>query len=61
MFVLQPKGQHECLVCLGTACYIKGGAKLLVMAEALTQVRAGKTMPDGQVSLTTARCIGACG
>jgi bidirectional [NiFe] hydrogenase diaphorase subunit len=59
-FTLKPPGKHTCLVCLGTACYIKGAAQLLAAAEASLNVKSGETTPDGNVSLVTARCIGSC-
>ena len=60
-FTLKPKGQHTCVVCLGTACYVKGADKLLATVEAKARIKAGETTPDNQLSLLTARCIGACG
>lgn len=59
-FTLKPPGKHTCLVCLGTACYIKGAGQLLTAAEAWLKVKAGETTPDGNVSLVSARCIGSC-
>lgn len=60
-FRLKPEGEHTCVVCLGTACYIKGAAKLLAACEQCTRVHASETTADGKVSLLTARCLGACG
>jgi bidirectional [NiFe] hydrogenase diaphorase subunit len=60
-FTLKPKGQHTCVVCMGTACYVKGADKLLAAVEAGARIKAGETTPDNQLSLLTARCIGACG
>jgi bidirectional [NiFe] hydrogenase diaphorase subunit len=60
-FSLEPKGEHRCVVCLGTACYVKGAAGLLAGLEQRFGVKAGQTTPDGKVSLLTARCLGACG
>lgn len=60
-FTLKPKGEHTCVVCLGTACYVKGADRVLAAVEHETGVTAGETTPDGKVSLLTARCIGACG
>ncbi|MCS7089427.1 MAG: bidirectional hydrogenase complex protein HoxE [Verrucomicrobiota bacterium] len=60
-FQLKPKGKHTCVVCMGTACYVKGADKILVALEGALGVKAGQTTPDGQVSVLTARCIGACG
>ncbi|MDJ1177664.1 bidirectional hydrogenase complex protein HoxE [Roseofilum sp. BLCC_M91] len=61
LFSLKPSGAHTCVVCMGTACYVKGGDKVLAALEEHTGVHSGETTPDGQVSLVTARCIGACG
>ncbi|MFZ0294479.1 MAG: bidirectional hydrogenase complex protein HoxE [Candidatus Sulfotelmatobacter sp.] len=59
-FTLKPPGKHTCLVCLGTACYIKGANQLLAVAEESLNVKAGETTLDGNVSLVSARCIGSC-
>jgi bidirectional [NiFe] hydrogenase diaphorase subunit len=61
LFSLKPPGQHACVVCLGTACFVKGAERLLRAAEECAGVRAGQTTPDGRLSLLTARCLGACG
>jgi bidirectional [NiFe] hydrogenase diaphorase subunit len=61
LFSLKPQGEHTCVVCLGTACYIKGGPQILAALEQSTGIRSGETTPDKQVSLLIARCIGACG
>jgi bidirectional [NiFe] hydrogenase diaphorase subunit len=60
-FNLKPKGEHSCVVCMGTACYVKGADKVLASLEQCCGVKAGETTPDGKVSVLTARCIGACG
>ena len=60
-FRLKPHGEHTCVVCLGTACYIKGGSKLLDAVELCAHIRASETTPDNKLSLLTARCFGACG
>ncbi len=60
-FNLKPQGRHTCVVCMGTACYIKGSAALLKGIELQLGIEAGETTPDGAVSLLTARCLGACG
>lgn len=60
-FSLKPKGEHTCVVCMGTACYVKGAAALLAALEESAGVGAGHTTPDGTTSLLTARCLGACG
>ena len=60
-FSLAPQGQHTCVVCLGTACYVKGAAGLLAAAEHTAGVKSGATTPDNKLSIITARCLGACG
>jgi len=60
-FTLKPKGEHTCVVCTGTACYVKGADKLIAAVEDSLKIKAGETTPDNRVSLLTARCIGACG
>ena len=59
-FSLKPPGKHTLTVCAGTACYIKGAAKLIAAAESKLGVAQGQTTPDGEVSLMMARCVGAC-
>jgi bidirectional [NiFe] hydrogenase diaphorase subunit len=60
-FTLKPQGEHTCVVCMGTACYVKGGEKVLAAVEAHAKIKPGETTSDNQLSLLTARCIGACG
>lgn len=60
-FTLKPQGRHTCVVCLGTACYVKGASQVLAAIEGDLKIKAGETTPDNNVSLLTARCIGACG
>jgi bidirectional [NiFe] hydrogenase diaphorase subunit len=60
-FSLKPAGRHTCTVCLGTACYIKGADKLLAEAQKDIGIKPGETTSDGNISLMTARCVGACG
>jgi bidirectional [NiFe] hydrogenase diaphorase subunit len=60
-FSLAPQGQHTCAICLGTACYVKGAAALLAAVEHEAGIKAGATTSDNQLSLMTARCLGACG
>lgn len=59
-FSLKPQGAHTCVVCLGTACYVKGADTLLAAIEKNFGIKSGETTPDKQLSLLTARCIGAC-
>ena len=60
-FTLKPKGRHTCVVCTGTACYIKGAAHLLQAVHDKYGIKPGETTPDGELSLLTARCLGSCG
>ena len=59
-FSLKPAGKHTCTVCIGTACYIKGADKLVAEAQKYLKIKPGQTTPDGNISLMTARCVGAC-
>lgn len=60
-FSLVQPGEHTCVVCLGTACYVKGSAQVLTALEQHLGIRAGATTADNRFSLLTARCLGACG
>lgn len=60
-FTLKPKGTHTCVVCTGTACYVKGADQLLRAVGAAAHIVPGDTTSDGELSLLTARCLGACG
>ncbi len=60
-FTLKPKGKHTCVVCTGTACYIKGAPALLSAIEKTHGVKPGETTPDNELSVLTARCLGSCG
>lgn len=60
-FTLKPQGEHSCVVCLGTACYIKGGTNILTAIEDRFKIKPGGTTANGQLSLLTARCLGSCG
>jgi bidirectional [NiFe] hydrogenase diaphorase subunit len=61
LFTFEPQGEHNCIICKGTACHVKGADRII---EALTEefsINAGETTPDGLFSLTIARCLGSCG
>jgi bidirectional [NiFe] hydrogenase diaphorase subunit len=60
-FTLKPAGKHTCVICMGTACYIKGAQQLLEAVSGELEISPGETTPDGNVSLLTARCLGSCG
>ena len=59
-FTLKPQGEHACVICLGTACYINGARGILAGIEDRLAVRPGATTEDGKLSLLVARCLGAC-
>lgn len=59
-FSLEPKGEHVVTVCMGTACHVRGGPKILEEFERKLQVEAGHTTEDGQFSLETVACLGCC-
>jgi bidirectional [NiFe] hydrogenase diaphorase subunit len=61
LFSLRPQGAHTCVVCLGTACYIKGAPHILTALEDAAGIHRGETTPDKSLSLVVARCLGACG
>jgi bidirectional [NiFe] hydrogenase diaphorase subunit len=60
-FTLKPAGQHTCVICMGTACYIKGAPQLLDAVQRDLGIVPGETTADKKVSLLTARCLGSCG
>jgi bidirectional [NiFe] hydrogenase diaphorase subunit len=59
-FTLKPQGEHTCVVCTGTACYINGAKDILARLERDLGVRPKQTTADNKLSLLTARCLGAC-
>ena len=60
-FTLKPKGKYSVSVCLGTACFVKGSEKLLDKAKEILKIDEGQTTADGNFSIDSTRCIGACG
>ncbi|MCF0142827.1 MAG: NAD(P)H-dependent oxidoreductase subunit E [Parasporobacterium sp.] len=60
-FNLYPKGKYRITVCLGTACYVKGSAKVLDKISDHLGIEEGQCTHDGLFSLDTCRCVGACG
>ena len=60
-FSMTPKGQHPVSVCMGTACYVRGGEKVLDEIKSDLKLQVGETSPDGTFSLACLRCVGACG
>jgi NADH:ubiquinone oxidoreductase subunit E len=60
-FSLKPRGKFLISVCMGTACYVKGGAQVLDRFKAELGIDAGETTKDGMFSLQVSRCLGTCG
>jgi len=59
-FTLKPEGHHRCVVCLGTACYVKGSQTILQAVTRAYHMTPGETTEDGELSLLMARCLGSC-
>jgi bidirectional [NiFe] hydrogenase diaphorase subunit len=59
-FTLKPQGEHTCVVCTGTACYINGSTEILAAIRDGLGIKPKETTADGRLSLLTARCLGAC-
>ena len=60
-FSTVPKGRHTIKVCLGTACYVRGGQQTLQKVEKELNTKVGGTTEDRRYSVDIVRCIGACG
>ena len=60
-FSTVPRGDHTIRVCMGTACYVRGGKKILDQLQISLGIGLGETTPDKKFTLEVARCIGACG
>jgi NADH:ubiquinone oxidoreductase subunit E len=60
-FTMVPRGKHTCRVCLGTACYVRGGRAISEMLKRTLGINEGETTADRLFSLESVRCLGACG
>jgi bidirectional [NiFe] hydrogenase diaphorase subunit len=60
-FSLKQKGEHTCMVCTGTACYVKGAQDILDAVEKHYGIKPGEVTKDNKLGLQIARCLGACG
>jgi len=60
-FKLRKPGKHQIAVCMGTACYLKGGEDIIKEFETIVGVGLNQTTADGLFSLEAVRCIGCCG
>lgn len=59
-FSLKPRGKHLICACLGTACHVRGAPSIVEEFERCLGVRAGETTSDGEFTLETVNCLGAC-
>jgi NADH-quinone oxidoreductase subunit E len=59
-FSLEPRGEHEVSVCLGTACHLRGGERIAQLIEKELNVKRGHTTEDMKITLDTVNCLGAC-
>jgi len=59
-FSLTPKGDYIVKVCLGTACHVGGGPRVLAAVEKALGIKAGETSSDNKFSVEAIRCVGAC-
>jgi NADH:ubiquinone oxidoreductase subunit E len=60
-FTMTPRGKHTVRVCLGTACYVRGGKAISDTLKKEFGIEEGETTPDRMFTLETVRCLGACG
>lgn len=61
LFTFEPLGDHNCIICTGTACHVKGAGEIVQALSEAFSAPVGGTTEDGTFSLTTARCLGSCG
>ncbi|MGA2466614.1 MAG: NAD(P)H-dependent oxidoreductase subunit E [Thermodesulfobacteriota bacterium] len=59
-FSLMPRGRHEIVVCLGTACHVRGGQRIIDQFTMELGIRSGETTPDRNFTLETVNCLGVC-
>lgn len=59
-FSLKPKGKNQIHVCMGTACHVRGAKNVLENLERELGIKAGDTTDDGEYTLETVNCVGAC-
>lgn len=60
-FSMEPKGEYVISICMGTACFVRGSDKILERVEQILGIKNGQTTADGKFTITTLRCVGACG
>jgi len=59
-FSLVPRGRHGVQICLGTACHVRGGPRILDRVEEVLGIQAGQTTMDMEFTLDTVNCLGCC-
>lgn len=60
-FTMEKKGKYVINICMGTACFVRGADKILKEFEEKLGIKNGETTADGKFTLSTLRCVGACG
>lgn len=60
-FYLNRRGRHSVRLCDGTACHVRGAAKIISTLERDLNIKAGETLPDYRVTLDVVYCLGSCG
>jgi NADH-quinone oxidoreductase subunit E len=60
VFKTTPRGRHLVRICLGTACHVRGGVRIMEKAEEVLGVNGGETTPDMKFTLERVNCLGCC-
>ena len=60
VFSLKPKGKNIVKVCMGSACHVRGAGRIMEEIERSLNIKNGETTPDGNFSLESVNCLGAC-
>lgn len=60
-FTMTPRGKYDIAICLGTACYVRGGELIIEEFKRRLEIGVGETTADGLFSISSIRCVGACG
>ena len=59
-FSLKPRGKHQLTCCMGTACHVRGGQRIVDQLQRLLGITVGETTDDGLFTLESVNCVGAC-
>ncbi len=59
-FRMSPIGRHKINICMGTACYVRGGPTLVDKYQQVLDIKLGETTADNRFTLEICRCVGAC-